>query len=61
MDGDGEVLKFQIPSGETLNLNCEVIWLYTKKTPPPGFKQNNIGMEIIDPPLKYKEFFKTLQ
>ncbi len=53
-------LEFKIPSGERLNLNCEVIWLYTKKTLPPGFKQNNIGMEIIDPPLKYKEFLKTL-
>jgi hypothetical protein len=52
-------LKFQFPSGDTLNLRCKVIWSY-KKTPPDGLT-NSVGMEIIAPPLKYKEFVKTLQ
>jgi hypothetical protein len=51
-------LKFQLPSGETLNLRCKVIW--SCKTPPDGLT-NSVGMEIIAPPLKYKEFIKTLQ
>jgi hypothetical protein len=50
-------LKFQLRSGETLNLRCKVIWSH--KNPPDGLT-NSVGMEIIDPPLKYKEFIKTL-
>lgn len=50
-------LKFQLPSGETINLHCKVKWSY--KTPPHGLT-NSVGMEIIDPPPEYKEFLKTL-
>jgi hypothetical protein len=52
-------LKFQSPSGETLNLQCEIKWLHTYKTPSKDLI-NKIGMEIIDPPTIYTEFFKTL-
>jgi len=50
-------LKFHLKSDETLNLNCKVIWSY--KTPPHGIT-NSVGLEIIDPPLKYLEFVRTL-
>ena len=52
-------LKFQIPSGEELNLTCEVIWLHTKKIEAQGLI-NSMGMEIIDPPSTFREFLKTL-
>ncbi len=50
-------VKFEPLTGETLCLNCMVKWSY--KTPPHGLA-NSIGLEIIDTPLKYKEFLKTL-
>jgi len=50
-------LSFQLPSGEMLNLHCNVKWAY--KTLPHGLT-NSIGMEIINPPQKYKEFLKSL-
>lgn len=52
-------LEFQHPSGEALILHCKVHWLQTRGTHLHGLT-NNIGMKIIDPPLKYKEFFKSL-
>jgi len=51
-------LKFQFSSGEAIDLHCKVIWSY-KRTPPDGLA-DSIGLEIIDPPLKYREFVKTL-
>jgi hypothetical protein len=57
--GNTPMVKFQISSGETLNLRCEIRWLHTYKTPTHDLI-NKIGMEIIDPPTRYKEFFKTL-
>ncbi len=50
-------LEFQLPSGETLNLHCKVIW--SNKTKPNGLT-NNLALEIIEIPLTYDEFFKTL-
>ncbi len=52
-------LEFQNPSGEALYLHCEVNWLYTQKNPRQGLV-NRMGMEIKDPPLRYKEFIKSL-
>jgi len=51
-------LKFQLSSGETLDIRCRVIWSY-KRTPPDELT-DSVGMEIIDPPLKYREFVRTL-
>jgi len=51
-------LKFVLPSGEVINLNCIVKW--ADYTPPPYDATTTIGMEIIDPPLRYKEFVKNL-
>lgn len=51
-------LKCKLPSGKALNMNCEVKWFQTK-TSPYG-TSFSMGMEIINPPLKYKEFIKSL-
>ena len=50
-------LKFQLSSGQKLNLHCKVKWSF--KTPPHGLT-NSMGLEIIDPPEEYKELLKTL-
>jgi hypothetical protein len=51
-------IKFQTPLGETLNLHCELKWLHTYNNPPHGIT-NSMGIEIIDAPPEYIEFFKT--
>ncbi|TNF54847.1 PilZ domain-containing protein [bacterium] len=56
--GSEVVLKLEFSTGETLDINCRVVWSY-QKTPPDGLT-NSVGMEIIEPPLKYKELIKTL-
>ena len=50
-------LYFQIPSGETLRLFCKVKW-YLKSS--PDNKPATLGIEIIDPSPKFKEFIRTL-
>lgn len=50
-------LKFQFLSGKIMNLHCNVKWSH--KIPPNGLTRS-VGIEIIDPPPKYKEFLKTL-
>ncbi|RJR15591.1 MAG: PilZ domain-containing protein [Nitrospiraceae bacterium] len=50
-------LKFQLPSGETVNLFGRKKWAY--KNTSNSFIEN-IGVEIIDPPDKYKDFYKVL-
>ena len=50
-------LYFQVPSGETLKLFCKVKW-YLKKS--SDNKPATLGIEIIDPPPKFKEFIRTL-
>ena len=56
-------LTVKIPSGKMLNLNCETIWSSTLS--PLHLLQNytiyKIGMIIVDPPSKYKEYVKELQ
>jgi hypothetical protein len=51
-------LRFQLSSGETIELHCIVRWSH-QKTPPDGMT-SSIGMEIIDPPLRYVEFVRKL-
>ncbi len=52
-------LKCTLPSGDELDLNCEVKWFHTK--PSPFGITFSMGMEIANPPFQYKEFLKTLQ
>jgi len=51
-------LKCKLPSGKALNMDCEVKW-FQRKTSPYG-TSFSMGMEIIDPPLKYKQFIRSL-
>ena len=50
-------LKFQLSSGEIVNLPCKVKWSY--KTPPHGLTFS-IGTEIMEPSQEYKEYLKSL-
>jgi hypothetical protein len=52
-------VNFQDPSGKTFELQGEVKWLRIKSEPPIGVKYN-MGIEIINPPQKYKEFVEDL-
>ncbi len=52
-------VKFQIPSGDTLNLNCNIVWVRIDKEPDGGLRYN-MGLEIISPPPEYIEFVGTL-
>ena len=55
--GTGFELKFQIYSGEVIDLFCKVIW--SNKILHHSVACC-IGTEIIEPSLKYREFFKSL-
>jgi len=52
-------LKFRSSSGETFNLRCKVRWAYAE-TPPDGLT-DSVGLQIIDPPLRYREFVRTIR
>jgi hypothetical protein len=52
-------VSFQIPSGETLNLECEVKWIRHLPDMPYGIK-HHVGMEVQNPPQKYTEFVEGL-
>lgn len=51
-------LKCKMPSGEAMDLHCEVKWFQTKQS--PFGVTFSMGMEIMDPPFQYKEFIRTL-
>lgn len=51
-------LRFQLSSGETIELQCIVRWAY--QNDPPDDLTSSVGIEIIDPPARYKEFVKNL-
>jgi len=61
-------LKFRLPSGEKVNLQCRVKWIY--KTPSddlskkPGLDPNPeftaMGMEITAPTSEYNDFIKMM-
>jgi hypothetical protein len=57
----GKKLKliFEESPKNIMNLNCEVIWLYTKKL-KRGSVTNCIGLEIINPFSKYRTYFQSL-
>lgn len=52
-------LKCKLPSGEELKMNCEVKWFQTKTSPHGA--SFSMGMEILNPPAKYKEFLTTIK
>jgi hypothetical protein len=51
-------LKLFLSSGGVLRLRCKVKWLCPEIL--PNNLIDSIGLEIIDPPLRYIEFVKTL-
>jgi len=59
MPGKELKLKFKTSPGNTLNLNCVVIWLYSKEATPDGFA-NSLGLEIIKPPAKFIKWLTSL-
>lgn len=52
-------MESPLSSGEKINLQCELKWLCVYKDPTYGLI-TNIDTKAINPPLKYKEFVKTL-
>lgn len=52
-------LAFKNPEGEQVNLECEVMWLYSKKG-TRGFKNNNVGLEIKNPTPEYRKSLETI-
>jgi hypothetical protein len=53
-----EIIKLIVltPSGETINLNCEIRWTNAHCEN----EQFCAGAKIIDPSAKYKDFLETL-
>lgn len=54
------IIKFQIPSGEKIELACESRWINIYQEPPDSIV-NNLGIRIIDPPQILKDFVDTLE
>jgi hypothetical protein len=52
-------LQARLSPEETINLSCAVKW-FQKKTSPNGTRFK-MGMEIMDPPIAYREFIKSHQ
>lgn len=50
-------VRLKLSSDITINLDCIVIWSH--KSEPNGITVS-VGLEIIDPPEKYKAFVKKL-
>jgi hypothetical protein len=51
-------LSFQLPSGETVLLKCEIIW-YSRESSDD--KKLSVGLKIIEPPQKYMKFVQNLK
>lgn len=51
-------IVFKIPSGETVNLRCEIRWFLRHST---GKNTLVLGMKIMEPPSKYKEWIKKVE
>lgn len=51
-------LRFKLPTGESLNVPCQVKWSY--KTPPHGITYS-IGLEILKASSQYIEFLSALE
>ncbi len=50
-------LELELSNGEIINLNCNVKWFYNNSSED---QTNSVGLEVLDPPLQYKEFIKNL-
>ena len=52
-------LRFAESPKNSIDLNCEVIWLYSKKLTPNSVT-NCLGLEIKKPSSKFRKFFQDL-
>ncbi|MEN8263703.1 MAG: PilZ domain-containing protein [Nitrospirota bacterium] len=52
-------LRFTDSPKNSMDLNCEVIWLYTKKLVRNSVT-NSLGLEIKKPSSKYSKYFQDL-
>jgi hypothetical protein len=50
-------LKFRLPSGDTISLFCRKKWAFKNSS---NSYIENVGIEIIDPPDEYKNFFRVI-
>ena len=50
-------IDFKIPGSETVKLSCEIIWFCLS---PHDNRTEVLGMEIKNPPLKYRKFIESL-
>ncbi|MGO9953511.1 MAG: PilZ domain-containing protein [Dissulfurispiraceae bacterium] len=51
-------VRLLLADGVRISLNCKIAWSVHRL--PPEREVDNIGLEIIDPPLRYIEFIRTL-
>jgi hypothetical protein len=59
MPGTKLNVSFKTPSGEKIELECDVKWVRHISNMPFGVK-HHMGLEIINPSIKYREFIKSL-
>jgi hypothetical protein len=52
-------LNFHIPSGQMLNLECEIKWIRIKKG-SPLFLKYHMGVQVVSPPQGYTDFVQGL-
>lgn len=48
-------LAFKLPEGDALNLTCEIVWVSESSA---ASERIALGLKIIDPPQKYREFLE---
>ncbi len=51
-------VRLLLPNGERIKLRCRIAWSFHRI--PPEREIDSIGLEIIDPPLQYIDFIRTL-
>ena len=58
--GTSQEVKLKLPSGETIDVHCEVRWLHSFILESLRVV-NSLGMQLITQPPEYLAYFKTLQ
>jgi hypothetical protein len=57
--GESLRVKFESPSGQDFDLDCEIKWSRID-TRSPFVLKYNLGVQIKEPPQSYAEFLKSL-
>jgi len=58
--GTSQDVKLKLPSGETIDIHCEVRWLHSFILESLRVV-NSLGMQLIRKPPEYLAYLKTLQ